>query len=176
MVVKPANCGSSAGVSRADNFEELEAAVKMAFSHDNKVVVEKFIGGRELEIAVFGYDTPECSCIGEINSSVNHHNSRDFFECADGMLKIPANIDENTAKRVRETAVEAFKALGCKGLARIDFLITDNNELFLNKVSTMPGFKADCIYPRLMKNSGIDMPELTDILLEQAIENAERTY
>lgn len=176
LIVKPANCGSSAGVNKAETPEELEAAVKTAFSHDNKVVVEEFINGRELEAAVFGYDTPFSSYIGEIKSGCGHEGSRESFVCGDGSLQVPAELDNDTMNRIRETAVSAFKALGCKGMARIDFFLSDSGELYLNKVSTMPGFTADCIYPRLMEHLGMTLPYLIDKLLEQAIDNAERAY
>jgi len=176
MMVRPANCGSSAGSGRADNIDELESAVKTAFSHDNKVVVEEYIDGRELEAAVFGYDNPFASYIGEIKSRDGSDCSRESYVSENGVLEVPADLDSETMNNIRETALKAFKALGCKGMARIDFFLKNDGGLYLNKVSTMPGFKADCIYPQLMKNLGMDLPYLIDKLLEQAIENAERAY
>ncbi len=176
MMVRPANCGSSAGSGRADNLEELETAVKTAFSHDNKVVVEEYISGRELEAAVFGYDNPFSSYIGEIKSRESRKCSRECFVSESGDLEVPASLDNETMNLIRETAVKAFMILGCKGMARIDFFLTENGDLYLNKISTMPGFKEDCIYPQLMKQLGMELPYLIDKLLEQAIENAERTY
>lgn len=176
LIVKPANCGSSIGITKAEDQAQLEKAVKIAFSFDNKVVVEEFISGRELEAAVFGYDTPFSSFIGEIKSSGIHKNSREDYVAESGMFEIPAELDINTMNMIRETAVNAYKALGCKGMARIDFFLDKNNELYLNKINTSPGFKSECIYPRLMKELGMELPYLLDKLLEQAIENAERNY
>lgn len=177
MMVRPANCGSSAGSGRADNRDQLEAAVKVAFSHDNKVVVEEYIEGRELEAAVFGYDNPFSSSIGEIKYRDGHEKeSRECFVSESGTLEFPSDLDTDTIKFIKETAVKAYIVLGCKGMARIDFFLKDSGELYLNKVSTMPGFKADCIYPQLMKEIGMELPYLIDKLLEQAIENADRTY
>lgn len=89
---------------------------------------------------------------------------------------VPAELENNIVNLIRETAVNAYKALGCKGMARIDFFLDDSGELYLNKINTMPGFKTDCIYPQLMKHLGMEMPYLIDKLLEQAIENSERIY
>lgn len=176
LIIKPANCGSSAGITTADDLNQLETAVKIAFSYDNKVVVEEFIDGRELEAAVFGYDSPFASFIGEIKSSGRHNGSREDYVSESGQFEIPADLDNDTMNMIRETAVNAYKALGCKGMARVDCFLDKDGGLFLNKVSTAPGFKAECIYPRLMKQLGMELPYLLDKLLEQAIENAERTY
>ncbi len=176
LVVKPANSGSTMGTTKADDIAQLENAVKTAFSFDNKVVVERYIGGRELEAAVFGYDTPFSSYVGEIVEDFGDRNPEECFVSEKGKTLVPADLDNDTVNKVRETAVDAYKALGCKGLARIDFLLGKDGELYLNNISTMPGFKEDCIYPRLMKHLGMDMSYLTDKLLEQAIENSERVY
>lgn len=176
LIVKPANCGSAIGITKADNPEQLEKAVKIAFSYDNKVVVEEFIDGRELEAAVFGYDNPFSSFIGEIKSSGIHKGSREDYVAESGMFEIPANLEIDVMNKIRETAINAYKALGCKGMARIDFFLDNDGTLYLNKVNTAPGFKTECIYPRLMKELGMELPYLLDKLLEQAIENAERTY
>ncbi len=176
LIAKPANSGSSVGITKACTTDELEAAVKLAFSHDNKVVVEKFIDGRELEAAVFGYDTPFSSYIGEIVSDSGHCGSRERFVTSNGKFVIPADLDFELVQEIRGTAVEAFKALGCKGMARIDFFLGNDGLLYLNKVSTMPGFSSECIYPKLMKHLGMELPYLLDKLLEQAVENADKVY
>lgn len=176
LIVKPANCGSNVGTTKADNPEQLETAVKIAFSYDNKVVVEEYIDGRELEAAVFGYDTPFSSYVGEIKSDGGHKGSRDDYVAENGQFEIPADIDNDKMNMIRETAVNAYKALGCKGMARIDFFMDKDGNLLLNKINTSPGFKADCIYPRLMSHLGMELPYLLDKLLEQAFENSERTY
>ena len=177
LIAKPANSGSTIGANRADNLEELEAAVKTAFSHDNKVVVEKFIIGRELEAAVFGYDTPFSSYIGEIKScSGERECTKEKFVSENDKMEVPAQLENSVMLHIREIAVKAYKALGCKGMARIDFFMDDAGELYLNKISTMPGFTSDCIYPKLMKHLGMELPYLIDKLIEQAIDNADRNY
>lgn len=176
LIVKPANGTSLTGVNKAENISELEAAVKTAFSHDNKVIIEEYISGRELEAAVFGYDTPFSSYIGEIKSDSGHEGSRECFVSEGGTLEIPADLENDVMNSIRETAVKAYKAVGCKGMARIDFFLKDDGELYINKINTIPGFKSVCIYPQLMKHLGMELPYLIDKLLEQAIDNAERTY
>lgn len=176
LIIKPANSGSSAEFGKANNIEELQTAVKLAFSHDNKVIIEEFINGRELEAAVFGYDTPFSSYIGEIKSECGHKGSRECFVCGSGVLEVPAELSNDTMNYIRETAIKAYKALGCKSMARIDFFLNNDGVLYLNKINTMPGFKTDCIYPQLMLHLGMKLEYLLDKLIEQAIENAERTY
>ncbi len=176
LVVKPANSGSNAGTSIALNFEQLIAAVKIAFSNDNKVVVEKYIKGRKLEAAVMGYDTPFSSYIGEIISEGTEYDPNNFCVSSGDNLVIPADIPNDTQNMIRETAVNAYKALGCKGYARIDFFLTDDGRLLLNKIGTSPGLRRSSVYTKLMDHLGMTYPYLLDKILEQAIENAERLY
>lgn len=176
LKAKPANSASSLGCNRADSLEELEAAVKTAFSHDNKVVVERFIEGRELVTAVFGYDMPFSSYVGEIVSQNGQIRSKETFACDGGELVIPADMDFGEMEKIRQTAVDAYKAMGCKGMARVDFFMDKDGLLYINKIAAMPVFDKNAIYPRLMKHLGMELPYLLDKLLEQAIENSERTY
>jgi len=176
LVVKPANSGSNAGVSFAHNSEELLAAVKLAFSSDNKVVIEKYISGRKLEAAVYGYDSPICSAIGEINDPDIPYDPNNFNVSTGDDLTIPADLPKDIEEKVRETAVTAFKALGCKGMARADMFLTDSGELLLNKIGTMPGLRKNSVFPRLMEELGYSHDELIDGLMEQAMDNADRTY
>ncbi len=176
LVVKPANSGSNAGTSIANNMDELLTSVKIAFSNDNKVVIEKYIKGRKLEAAIFGYDTPFSSYIGEIVSDDCSYDPTDFNVSSGDSLIIPADISDEQQKTIRETAVEAFKAIGCKGLARIDFFLTDNGELLLNKIGTSPGLKKSSVYTKLMEHLGMSLSDIIDSLMEQAIDNADRSY
>ena len=176
LVVKPANSGSNAGVSFAHNSEELLTAVKLAFSSDNKVVIEKYISGRKLEAAVYGYDSPICSAIGEINDPDIPYDPNNFNVSTGDDLTIPADLPKDIEEKVRETAVTAFKALGCKGMARADMFLTDSGELLLNKIGTMPGLRKNSVFPRLMEELGYSHDELIDGLMEQAMDNADRTY
>ncbi len=176
LVVKPANSGSNVGTSFAENAEQLLAAVKIAFSNDNKVVVEKYIKARKLEAAVLGYDQPICSPVGEITAPETVYDPNNFNVSTGDDLTIPADIPEELTKKVQDTAVKAFKALGCKGLARVDFFLTEDGELLLNKIGTMPGLRKNSVFPKLMERMGYSHEELIDDLLEQAVDNADRTY
>ena len=176
LVVKPANSGSNVGTSIANDMEELITAVKIAFSNDNKVVIEKYIKARKLEAAVFGYDTPFSSYIGEIVSDDGSYDPANFSISSGDSLIIPADITEEQQKSIRETAVKAFKAAGCKGLARLDFFLSEDGTLLLNKIGTMPGLRQSSVFTRLMEHLGMTLSDIIDSLLEQAIENADRLY
>lgn len=176
LVVKPANSGSNAGTSVANNMEELLTAVKIAFSNDNKVVIEKYIAGRKLEAAVFGYDSPFSSYIGEIISEDGSYDPANFSVSSGDSLIIPADISDEQQKLIRETAVNAFKAAGCKGLARIDFFLAEDGTLLLNKIGTAPGLRKSSVCTKLMEHLGMSLSDIIDSLMEQAIENADRLY
>ena len=176
LIVKPANSGSSVGSSIAEDADSLAAAVKLAFLNDNKVIVEKYVSGRKLEAAVFGYDNPFSSYIGEILSVDKVYDPTEVNKSSGDDLVIPADLPMELMNDIRVVAVKAFKALGCKGMARIDFFLTDDGELLLNKVGTTPGLRKNSVYPKLMEHLGMSRPYLMDKLMEQAIENAERNY
>ena len=176
LIVKPANSGSSVGSSIAEDADSLAAAVKLAFLNDNKVIVEKYVSGRKLEAAVFGYDNPFSSYIGEILSVDKVYDPTEVNKSSGDDLVIPADLPMELMNDIRAVAVKAFKALGCKGMARIDFFLTDDSELLLNKVGTTPGLRKNSVYPKLMEHLGMSRPYLMDKLMEQAIENAERNY
>ena len=176
LFVKPANSGSSLGINKATDLETLKDAVKFAFSHDNKVVIEQFISGKELEVAVFGYDSPFASYVGEIEPCNDFYDYEAKYILGTSNLYIPARIDDEASKEIRETAVNAFKALGCKGLSRVDFFLTDDQEVILNEINTMPGFTPISMYPKLMEHLGMSYSYLVDKLIEQAMDNADKTY
>ena len=176
LIVKPANSGSSVGSSIAEDADSLAAAVKLAFLNDNKVIVEKYVSGRKLEAAVFGYDNPFSSYIGEILSVDKVYDPTEVNKSSGDDLVIPADLPMELMNDIRAVAVKAFKALGCKGMARIEFFLTDDGELLLNKVGTTPGLRKNSVYPKLMEHLGMSRPYLMDKLMEQAIENAERNY
>lgn len=176
VFVKPANAGSSIGINKANDLDALKEAVKIAFSHDNKVVIEEFIKGRELEVAVFGYDSPFASFVGEIAKSNDFYDYESKYINNSVELRIPAEIPDESEKAIRETAINAYKAMGCKGLSRVDFFLTDDGEVVLNEINTMPGFTSISMYPKLMEDLGMTYSYLIDKLIEQAIDNAERNY
>lgn len=175
VFVKPANAGSSVGVNKANNLEELKDAVQIAFSHDSKVIVEEYIKGKELEVAVFGHDGPFASYVGEIKPASEFYDYNDKYINGSSRLYIPARITELESDEIRKTAVKAYQALCCKGLARVDFFLTERGKIYLNEVNTMPGFTSISMYPKLMENLGMDQNYLVDKLIEQALEHAERT-
>ncbi len=176
LFVKPANAGSSIGVNRANNADELLDAVKVAFSHDNKVIIEECISGRELEVAVFGYDSPFASFVGEIESCKTFYDYDAKYILSGSNLFIPARIPDDKAREIQETAVKAYRAMGCKGLSRVDFFLSDDGEVILNEINTMPGFTSISMYPKLMENLGMSSSYLVDKLIEQAMDHADRTY
>lgn len=176
LIVKPAKSGTSAGTGKADDIAQLIAAVKVAFSNDNKVVVEKYVRGRKMEAAVFGYDTPFSTYIGEILDTDKVYDPTEVNQSTGDGLKIPADISDELQTSIRETAVKAYKAMGCKGLARLDFFLTDDGRLLLNKIGTSPGLRKNSVFPKLMEHMGISHEDFVDMLLEQAIDNSERTY
>ena len=176
LIVKPAKSGTSAGTSKADDLEQFIAAVKVAFSNDNKVVVEKYVKARKMEAAVFGYDSLFSSYVGEILNADRVYDPTEVNFTISDNLRIPADIPDEAQVKIRETAVKAFKAMGCKGLARMDFLYTEDGRLLLNKIVTAPGMRPNSVFPRLMEHMGMSREDVIDKLLEQAIDNSERTY
>ncbi|HAJ97438.1 MAG TPA: D-alanine--D-alanine ligase A [Ruminococcus sp.] len=174
LFVKPANSGSSIGVSRANNLEQLSEAVRLAFSHDDKVIIEECITGRELEVAVFGYDAPFASFVGEIASCKEFYDFDAKYVLDGSQLSIPAELPKEIHHQIRETAVKAYQAMGCKGLSRVDFFLSDKGEIILNEINTMPGFTAISMYPKLMQHLGMTPSYLMDKLIEQAIDNNDR--
>ena len=176
LFVKPANCGSSIGINKAYDMETLKEAVKIAFSHDNKVIIEEFIEGKELEVAVFGYDSPFASFVGEIDTSSDFYDYDSKYITNSTNLHIPARISDEASKEIRDTAIRAYKAMGCKGLSRADFFLKDDGTVILNEINTMPGFTPISMYPKLMEDLGMSYGYLIDKLIEQAIDNADRNY
>ncbi len=174
VFVKPANSGSSIGVSRADNEAQLLDAVKLAFSHDDKVIVEECIEGRELEVAVFGYDAPFASFVGEISSCKEFYDFDAKYVLDGSQLSIPAELTLEMNREIQQIALRAYKTMGCKGLSRVDFFLTPQNEIILNEINTMPGFTAISMYPKLMRHLGMKPSYLIDKLIEQALDNNDR--
>lgn len=170
LFVKPACSGSSVGVNKAECFEDLKNAIKLAFTHDKKVIVEEFIKGRELECAVLGTDNPFASEVGEIISCNDFYDYDAKYILGTSGLNIPADIPREKSIEIRETAVKAFKAIGCFGLSRIDFFLADNGKVYLNEINTLPGFTSISMYPKLMDNLGIPYGELLDRLIKLAHE------
>ena len=174
--VKPANLGSSVGISKAHDASELPAAMREAGLHDRKIVIEKGINGRELEVSVLGNDEPIASAIGEIVPGSEFYDYEAKYVLDTSSLIIPADIPSEAAEEIRALAARAFRILDCAGMARIDFFLeNDTGRVLLNEINTIPGFTAISMYPKLWEASGIPLAELVDRLVQLAIErHAER--
>lgn len=176
VFVKPARAGSSFGITRVTDPHGLTAAIEQARRHDPKVIVEQGIFGREIECAVLdghGTDSPRASALGECQV-VTGHEFYDFdakyIHAEDVVLQTPAEVPEHIAEHIRELAVQAFLAAGCEGLARVDFFLTDDGEVLLNEINTMPGFTPTSMYPRMWAATGLSYRELIDDLIALALE------
>lgn len=170
MFVKPANLGSSVGISKATNEQELIEAVNYALQFDRKIVVEQGVVAREIETGVLGYNKPEVSVAGEIIPVTDFYNYDSKYKDGNTVLQIPANIDEDVYASIKEMAVKAFKILDCSGLVRADFFVTENNDIYINEVNTMPGFTPFSMFPLMWQQTGVSYTALIDRLIELAIE------
>lgn len=169
--VKPANLGSSVGVSKARNRDELIAAIETAFRYDRKVIVEEFVEARELEVAVLGNDDPKASVVGEIVSSNEFYDYKAKYVDGKSSMIIPAELPGETADHLRELAVRAFLAIDGAGLSRVDFFMRKSDgQIFINEINTMPGFTPFSMYPLLWSESGKPYRELLDDLIGLALE------
>ncbi len=171
--VKPANMGSSVGVVKAHDTSELPAAMNEACRHDRRIILEKGIDARELEISVLGNDEPIASIVGEIVPANEFYDYDAKYISDNSELIVPAPIDAATMAEIQELAIAAFRALDLAGMARVDFLMDRNtDQIFINEVNTIPGFTAISMYPRLWEASGVPLPELIDRLLGLALERS----
>ena len=177
VFVKPANLGSSVGISKVHDRKELAPALNLAAKYDRKLIVEQGVGGkkgkaREFEVAVLGNDVPEASVVGEIVPGKEFYDYEDKYLCAGSVPIIPAKLTRAESKQMREMAVAAFRACDLSGLARVDFLMEPDGKrrIFLNEVNTMPGFTQISMYPKLWAASGIAYKELITRLIELALE------
>jgi D-alanine-D-alanine ligase len=176
--VKPARLGSSVGISKVHDDEELAAAVALAFEHDEKVLVEEFVDGVEVECGVLGNEQPEASLPGEIES--HGFEGADWYDYSakyedGGMdLIVPPRLEQKTIERVQELAVKAFVAGEVEGMARVDFFVRPDGEVLVNELNTIPGFTATSVYAKLFEASGVPYPELVDRLVQLALDRHER--
>ena len=171
MFVKPAGTGSSVGVSKAPDREALRQALLAAGTYDEKILVEEFIRGREIEVAVMGNDNPVASICGEIDSGAEFYDYDAKYITDTSTAYIPARIPGDVEEIVRDAAVKVYTAIGCQGLSRVDFFVTyDENRVVFNEINTLPGFTSISMYPKLFAASGIPYSQLIDQLLELAME------
>ena len=173
MFVKPAGTGSSVGVSKAGSREQLEQALALAARYDDKILVEEFIRGKEIEVAVLGNREVIASVCGEIDSGAEFYDYDAKYLTDTSTAYIPARIPEEVQQQVREAAVKVYKAIGCKGMSRVDFFVTyEDNRVVFNEINTLPGFTSISMYPKLFAASGVPYPELIDRLIGLAREEA----
>ena len=171
VFVKPAGTGSSVGVSKAADRNALTAALIHAGKFDEKILVEEFIHGREVEVAVLGNENPVASICGEIDSGAEFYDYDAKYITDTSVAYIPARISEQVAEQVRDAAVRVYTAIGCKGLSRVDFFVTYEGEaMVFNEINTLPGFTSISMYPKLFAASGIPYSQLIDRLLQLAME------
>jgi D-alanine-D-alanine ligase len=171
LFVKPCNLGSSVGVTKARSRSDLVEGVLEAARYDRRVLVERGVNGREIEVSVLGNDRPEASVPGEILPSGDFYTyAAKYLDDRSGLL-IPAPLPAETAEQVRSLAVQAYQAIDCAGMARVDFLLDrDTGELYLSELNTIPGFTRISMYPKLWEASGLPYPALVDRLVELALE------
>lgn len=171
VFVKPAGTGSSVGVSKAMDREQLAQALLDAGKFDKKILLEEFIHGREIEVAVMGNDSPVASVCGEIDSGAEFYDYDAKYITDTSVAYIPARISDEVAEQVREQAVKIYSAIGCQGMSRVDFFVTyEDDRIVFNEINTLPGFTSISMYPKLFAASGIAYDELLDQLLQLAME------
>jgi D-alanine-D-alanine ligase len=175
IFIKPANMGSSVGVSKIHNEEEYHAGLAEAFKYDTKAILEEFIPGRELECSVLGNEEPEASLPGEVISTHEFYSyDAKYIDEKGAILEIPAKLPAETARQIQELAIKAFKTLECEGLSRVDFFLKPDGEVIINEINTMPGFTRISMYPKLWEAGGISYSKLIDTLIQLAIKRFEK--
>jgi D-alanine-D-alanine ligase len=173
--VKPANGGSSVGVTRVRSREDLHAAFDAAFAYDDKAVVEEAITGQEVECSVLGNERPEASVVGEVAPDREFYDyDSKYSPDSQTALHIPARIDAGTAEKVRELAIRMYQVMGCEGYARVDFFVTSDGQVLANEVNTIPGFTSISMYPKLWEASGLAYPDLLTRILELGLARHKR--
>ncbi len=175
--IKPANLGSSVGISKAHCHQELLAGMEEAARHDRKIVVEECIEGRELEVSVLGNDSPIASVVGEVIPGHEFYDYEAKYVDDSSDLKIPADIPTGISDRIRELAIQSYLALDCAGMARVDFFLTEpDQQILLNEINTIPGFTSISMYPMLWEATGVPLPELVNRLIELALERHDERH
>lgn len=169
VFVKPSNSGSSVGINKAHNIEELKNAIVEAGKYDNKILIEEGIVGKEVECAVLGNEDVISSCVGEIKSADEFYSYDAKYNNENSKTLIPAEISEENSKEIQKLAIKAFKAISGRGLSRVDFFIEDKTEkIYINEINTLPGFTNISMYPKLFEAVGISYEKLLDNLIELA--------
>ncbi len=170
VFVKPANAGSSVGISKVHSEAELDAAVEKAAREDDKIIIEEAIVGQEVECAVLGNLEPRASLVGEIAASAEFYDYDDKYNSGKSQLYIPAHLSDEVTEQIRSVACRAYRLLGCTGLTRVDFFVRDGGEVLLNELNTMPGFTSISMYAKLWDACGVPYSKLLDKLIELSFE------
>lgn len=177
VFVKPANAGSSVGISKVSSQEELKAAIALALENDRKVVFEAFVDGQEVECAVIGSDPAVATRPGEILAGAEFYTYDDKYKNGVSQTVIPAHLPEAKLDEVKTYAAMAYTALNCEGLARCDFFVEKNTgRVLINEINTFPGFTSISMYPKLMEHEGLPVPQLIDRLIALAVERTEKQH
>jgi D-alanine-D-alanine ligase len=171
MFVKPANLGSSVGISKAHNEEELEAAFQLAAQYDRKIIIERGVEGRELECSVLGNDAPIASLPCEILPSREFYDYEDKYLLDRARTQVPADLTPEQTEELRRLAVECYRAVECEGMARVDFFLEkETGRMYINEINTIPGFTSISMYPKMWEHSGVPFSALLDQLIEFALD------
>ena len=171
MFIKPSNSGSSVGINKAHNLEELKFAIEEAAKYDNKILIEEGIFGREVECAVLGNEDVISSCVGEIKSADEFYTYDAKYNNQESKTIIPADISKEKSEEIQRLAIKAFKAVDGKGLSRVDFFVeNETQKVYINEINTLPGFTNISMYPKLFAQVGINYSKLLDKLIELALE------
>lgn len=175
IFVKPANLGSSVGVSKVKTREEYKVALEKAFLYDRKILLEEFIDGREIECSILGDENPIASLPGEVIPKDEFHSyEAKYIEESGTVFVLPAKIDAEIAKRVQEASLKAYKVLCCEGMARIDLFLKKDGSVYVNEINTIPGCTSTSMFPKLWEVSGIPFPQVVDRLIQMALLRAEK--
>jgi len=174
LFIKPANMGSSVGISKVRNKNQFFKAIKEAFKFDTKVMVEEFINGREIECAVLGNDTPRASIPGEIIANQEFYSYDAKYIDEGSVAVIPAKISKKAAKEIQQLSIKTFKTINCEGFGRVDCFLKKNGKVYINEINTIPGFTSISMYPKLWEASGLPLSKLLDKLIELAIERFKK--
>ena len=171
MFIKPSNSGSSVGINKANNIEELKTAIEHAAKFDKKILIEQGLIGKEVECAVLGNEEVEASCVGEIKPAEDFYTFDAKYKNQESKVLIPAELPKEMSEEIRELAVKAFKSIDGKGLSRVDFFANvETNEIYINEINTLPGFTTISMYPKLFEQVGIPYAKLLDKLIKLALE------
>jgi D-alanine-D-alanine ligase len=174
VFIKPARLGSSVGITKARGDDELRAGIELAFKHDEKILVEEFVSGVEVECSVLGNDQPIASIPGEIVANADWYDYSAKYDEGGMDLVIPPRVSEEAIRRVQDLSVQAFRVTECEGMARADCFVRDDGEVLVNELNTIPGFTATSVYAKLFEASGIPYEELLERLVQLALERHER--